>query len=481
MNEYKLFVQRLGLVGITNLFISLSGLILLPILTKNLSIEDYGVWVQVTVTINLILYFANLGLPYTMVRFLAGIKDKQEIQEGFYSIFFMIISANIIISLFLLLLAEPISEAIFNGNIIIVWLLPLIILFNGLNLISINFFRTFQQMKKYSILNILMTYLNVFFVTLFSVTGYGISFVVFGLIISQFILFLITFYIIISNIGFKIPKFNKIKDYLSFGLPTIPFGLSYYLVESSDRYIIGILLGSTFVGYYSPGYMLGSIITMFIYPFTALLLPTLSKLYDEDKKENVKKLLNYSLKFYLIIGIPSVFGLSALSKPILTILSTTEIALNGFLVTPLVAISALIYGVYGFYSQIIVLEKKTRILGFIWFISAIINIILNILFIPYIGILGAAIMTLISYIIALVLTVLFTKNDSMINVNLKMIFKIIIASILMTSIISICNPKDVSIILTTIILGSAIYFTIILMLGVINKDEIKFLKTLIKP
>ena len=67
--EYKLFVQRIGLVGITNILIALSSLILLPILTKGLSITEYGTWVLIMTTIALIPNVANLGLPYTMVRF----------------------------------------------------------------------------------------------------------------------------------------------------------------------------------------------------------------------------------------------------------------------------------------------------------------------------------------------------------------------------------------------------------------------------
>ena len=84
MNEHKLFTQRIGLIGITNLLISLSGIILLPILTKTLPIEEYGLWVQIIVTIGLILPFANMGLSPAIVRFLAAEKDKKKIQEGFY-------------------------------------------------------------------------------------------------------------------------------------------------------------------------------------------------------------------------------------------------------------------------------------------------------------------------------------------------------------------------------------------------------------
>ena len=45
MSEYKLFAQRVvGLVGITNLIVNLRGLIIIPILTKTLGADAYGVW-----------------------------------------------------------------------------------------------------------------------------------------------------------------------------------------------------------------------------------------------------------------------------------------------------------------------------------------------------------------------------------------------------------------------------------------------------
>jgi len=43
MTEYKLFAQRVGLVGITTAIVSLRGLII-PILTKTLGADAIGIW-----------------------------------------------------------------------------------------------------------------------------------------------------------------------------------------------------------------------------------------------------------------------------------------------------------------------------------------------------------------------------------------------------------------------------------------------------
>ena len=78
MSEYVRFIQRIGLVGLTNILISLSSLIFIPIITKSFTTAEYGMWAQVNTTIALVPNIANLGLPYTMVRFLSAEKDKEK-------------------------------------------------------------------------------------------------------------------------------------------------------------------------------------------------------------------------------------------------------------------------------------------------------------------------------------------------------------------------------------------------------------------
>lgn len=87
MSEYKLFAQRVGLVGIANLIVSLRGLILLHILTKTIGTDLYGVWTQILVTISLLMSLGLLGLNTAKIRFFAGEKDKNKIGQDFYAVF----------------------------------------------------------------------------------------------------------------------------------------------------------------------------------------------------------------------------------------------------------------------------------------------------------------------------------------------------------------------------------------------------------
>jgi O-antigen/teichoic acid export membrane protein len=478
MTTYKKFTKDVGIIGITNLLTGLSGIILLPILTKTLGAYDYGVWVQILVTISLTAPFATLMLPGAMVRFLAGEKDKKEIQEGFFSTSILVLFTSVCVSVLLILLLELFAENLFGDGKDLIKIVALIIPIWSLDLVFLDFFRAFQQMKTYAVFTILQTYGEVALIAYFVLSGYGIFGAVLSLLIIRTILFLIMGYLIISKIGVKIPNFSRLREYMSFSLPTLPSALSAWVTSSSDRYVIGFFMGVAFVGFYSPGYAMGSIIGMYIGPLAFILFPVLSKMYDENKMNEVELHLKYSLKYFLMLAIPSAFGLSLLSKPVLTILSTPEIASQGYLITPFVAVSAVLFGVYVVFSQIITLVKKTKITGVIWIIAAILNLGLNIIVVPYMGILGAAITTLIAYMLAFVLTTYYSFKYFKFDIDFGFILKSILASIVMSLVIIEWNPVGALNILIAIGVCTVVYATVLLLLKGVEKEEIRFFKEL---
>lgn len=479
MNEYVSFVRKMGLVGVTNFLIGIGSIIIMAIITKNFTVQEYGIWVQVTVTIGLIPYIATLGLSDSMIRFLAALKDKKKIKEEFYSIVFVAVLFSLFVSFLLFLFSGVIAERLFDGNIIIALVLPLIIVVASLDTLLLSYFRTFQQMKRYSVFMLLQSYSLIIFVAYFAFYKYSIVMAVIGILISYMLIFLMMSVFILSNIGFKFPKFKNLREYLSFGLPNIPSNLSLWILDSSDRYLIGILLGTSFVGYYSPGYAIGNIITMFASPLYVILFPVLSKYYDENEKDKVKTTLKYTLKYYLAASIPSFFILSFLSKPILQILTTTQIAFEGYLITPFAALSTLLIGVCIIISQIILLEKKTKLIGFIWVIAAVLNIGLNITLIPIFGIVGAGLVTLVSYTIALALLLYYSRKYIVFDMDLKFILKSILSSALASITVVIFYPDTV--LTTGIVIFSffAVYIGVLLALRGIKRNEIHFFKNLV--
>ena len=479
MSEYVRFIQRIGLVGLTNILISLSSLIFIPIITKSFTTAEYGMWAQVNTTIALVPNIANLGLPYTMVRFLSAEKDKQKIKDSFYPMITLTFISTLIICLLFIVFGNSIANALFNGSMQVLYITTAISFFACMNLMLISYFRTFQQMKRYSLFLVLQSYIGVFVSIYLTYAGYNIETVVLGLLTGYVSVFIMMAFLIVRYLGIGVGKWSNLKEQLAFAIPTIPSNVSSWVVDSSDKYVIGILIGSVAVGCYSPGYALGSILLMFLSPFAVLLPAILPEHYEKGNIDEVDKYLSYSMKYYLLLTVPAAVGMSVLSKPLLYIITTPEIALGGYMVTPFVCLGAIFMGMYGITNNILILEKNTMILGKLWIIVAISNIALNIVLVPHLNILGAAIATLICYILAFAVTAIASKKTMRLPFDMKEMLKIIAASGIMGIIVHMMNPNGIINVLISILLGVIIYFAIIFILKGITRKEIAIFKDLI--
>jgi O-antigen/teichoic acid export membrane protein len=477
-NSYQKFAKDVLVIGIANALVALSGIILMPVITKTLGAYDYGVWVQVWVTISLVLGFASLGLLSAMIRFLPAKTNREEIQEEFYSVLCVIFLVALVVSIVLIAAADFIGRVFFEGATDIVRITGLIILVWSLDSVFLTFFRTFRQMKKYALFIIADTYSEIGLITYLVLNGHGILSIVLAVLAIKAVIFFILFFLIKSQVGIKRPHFHRIREYLSFGLPTIPGGISAWVVASSDRYVISYFLGATSVGIYSAAYGIGSIISMAAGVLEPVLAPTLSKLYDEGRMEEVKTHLRYSLKYLLAVAIPFVFGAAVLAEPVLRVFSTAEIASEGYFVVPLVALSALFTIVYVPIAYIIVVVKKTRITGAIWIVCALLNLGTNMVAVPHLGILGAAITTLIAYALAFGLTTYYSFREFRFPIDWRFIAKSLIASGAMSAAIWAIAPEGTLATALTVLAGTAIYGTALLLLKGFTKEEFRFFRGL---
>jgi O-antigen/teichoic acid export membrane protein len=470
-------------MGITQILVNLTSLFMLPLLTKNLSVADYGIWVQFTTTVTLLSLVASLGLTTTLIRFLASKKDINKIREVFYSIFFVILAFLVVVIIILMLLSHPIADLIFNSAYQVAYLLPIVLFFYCLNKLLMAYFNAFRQMKLYSILLVTQSYLSLGVAIFLIYMGFGLMGAILGMLTTNILLFLFMQYRIMKEISFKIPTFKDLYEYLDYGLPLLPTSLSYWILASSDRYIIGILLGIAFVGYYSPGYALGYLITMLIYPFTAVLPAVLPKYYDNGEYGEMKIILENSLKYFFLLAIPAAFGLSLLSKDILTILSTADIASKGYQITFFTAFSGLLLGLKEICIQIMTVNKKTKIIGALWISASVMSIVLNYLLIPYLGINGAGLTTIITYSFISIMTLIYSRKYFVFSLNIKFITKSILAATVMSIFLYLLifqfhfnSLVEIGII---VLVSAVIYFVVMLLLKAIDRKELNLVKMML--
>jgi len=477
----KKVVGDMGVIGIAQIIISARGVILLPVLTRYLGAEGYGLWVQAMATISIFLPLMVLGLPYSMMRIFPSRDSIEDISKDFYSISSLVLLASGIVSIILLLFPQFLADALFEGHKLVVRLLALILFIYSSNNLMINVFRAFREMKKFSIFDVSYKLGEIFLAALFVLLGYGIVGALLGLLITRGVMFMILISLLSKRFKFSLPDLSRTKEYLNFGVPTVPSNLSHWVVSSSDRYVIGLFLSATYVGYYNPGYTIGHLVPFMIAGIYGLVLPpTLSEYYENGKLKELEQVLTLSLKYFFIISIPSLFGILLLYDPILNILTgDAEIVAQGGIIAVYTAFSGLIYGVGVLFSQILVLKKRTKIIGIKWTIAALVNLGLNIILVPILGIVGAAITTILAYSLATSITIYFSlidEEDIKFGFEFKSYGKMIISSALMAISIYLVKQEIWTNLFFLISVGIILYFSTLFLIGGIDREEIKFLK-----
>jgi len=138
-----------------------------------------------------------------------------------------------------------------------------------------------------------------------------------------------------------------------------------------------------------------------------------------------------------------------------------------------------VFGAYAIIMRIIFLEKKTKITAAIWIMAAVLNLGLNLIFIPIIGILGAAITTLIAFTFAFVLTSFYSFKYFKFDIDFRFVSKSILSSVVMSLVIIRWNPIGLLNVLIVIGVCAVVYSVILLLLGGVEKEEIAFFRGLL--
>ena len=307
--------------------------------------------------------------------------------------------------------------------------------------------------------------------------GYGLLGVITATLIVQGLIFLITFIIIISQIGFVIPRFTYIKEYLEFSLPLTPNALIRWVTESSDRYMVTYFLGLGSVGIYSAACSIGNLIQLFVNPLQLILFPELSKLFDQNRMDEVRIYMSHSLRYFLIISIPAVFGLSALAKPLLAVLTTPDF-ISGWFVIPIIAFAGLMAGIFQIFINTMYLIKETRPATYINIIAAVSNVLINLILIPIpsIGILGAAFSTLVSYFLMAAFCVHISLKHFKLDFYYMDIAKSILSSIAMYLFVSSFSISGILELFEAAGAGTLIYLIVMFMVGGFTDHEMYLIK-----
>lgn len=474
--EYVIYGRQVVAVAFANMLVSLLQFARMPILTNFLGASLYGSWALIWSTVALLAPITLMGLQLSVVRFLAAETVKSEIREGYYSVVLFLVTINIALLIAAMFFSRSIA-AFFLGDAnqsVIIKIAAFMILSEVLSQVAIAFFKIFRKILWYSSLLILKALLEISLMLIFLSLGWSLKGVIYAVLVADGICITVAFVSIISRIGFGLPRFINLWEYLKFGIPLVPGTAILWMLHSGDKYVISYFLNPEAVGIYGAAYVISTALSLFVAPLQAVLFPAVSKAYDDNEIEKTKTYLRYSLKYLMMFSIPLAFGASILAYPILSILTKPEF-LSGHTVVPFISFALVIHGITRVCSYVFYLVKKTYIETALLFIAAALNIGLNFLLIPLYGINGAAIATLLSYMVLAAASLLLSSRYLRFDLEIVFLAKCTLCSVAMTIVLWAISPSGPISLVLSIMLGIVIYGALLLLIRAIDKKEIQLI------
>jgi O-antigen/teichoic acid export membrane protein len=190
---------------------------------------------------------------------------------------------------------------------------------------------------------------------------------------------------------------------LAFGLPmTFGYELAGLILNFGDRYVIKAVIGEAQLGLYAASYNLCQYIqSVFISSIGAAIGPITNRMFDEEGPEKTAEFCRQSLRDYTFIALPVIAGLASVGPELLPSLASSRYV-SGAAIIPWVIAGMAVDGAASIVGTGLFLYKKTVLIMMCVAGSAVANVLCNLFLVPRLGILGAAISTLVSYALVFV-------------------------------------------------------------------------------
>ncbi len=366
--------------------------------------EDFGVY-SLSLAIVSIAGIASLlgihmGLP-RQIAFYRGKDDTSKIRELCFSSLLISLITSMTLSVIIITGAKYISTNILQTPQLEIALkiMGIAIPFHVLIQIFSSAFRGFEKAKPNVFFQNLMRN-GIFTLLLFTIIIFKLSFLIalFAYVISEIVTFLVfmiytRFHLPLSFQGCVFSLTNSTRILVTFSLPLLVVTMFQNVTIWTDTIMLGYYLEPDRVGLYNAASTLALVINLGVTAIPFLALPLMSQLYAKGQIEEIRRIYASIAKWIFAITLPVFLIFILFPGATLRIIFGSQYASAA---VPLIflTIGFFINAILGPNGAAMVVIGQTKYHMFTIIVASAINVVLNVVLIPIMGINGAAIATM---------------------------------------------------------------------------------------
>ena len=363
--------------------------ILLPILTRALTKDDYGKVALFMMVISLMPVFVELCTAGSITR-----KYYDDSKEGFSSfvgtVFKTIFTGACVTTIIVIVFKDFIELVI---PLSYEWILFAIVvsLCNSVISVRLGQWQVRQQAIKYGVFNFIKVFLTFSLSLIFVVyLESGAEGQVLSLFTGSLVMAIAASYLLYKNkiFSFEKNKPNHLREILNYGFGLIPHVLGGFLLLSADRYILDKNLGLSAVAIYMVAYQLSSVLGIVFDAANKAFVPWLFALLKRNNYNEKAKLVKYTYLSMLLLLVITIMAF--LIGPYMVVLIASEKYKQAGEIIGYLCLGQAFNGMYLMVTNYIFFSKKTKFLSVATILSGLINVALMLVLIEYNGLVGVA-------------------------------------------------------------------------------------------
>lgn len=476
--QLKNIISNTLVYGFGNVLTTLIGVILIPVYTRYLTINELGLINTISTASSVLLYFFNLGFSGAAMHYDAILKSPDEKKKFHGSAWCFLVLVSLV-NILVLLCAGPYIWPFVVHNIPYYPYFPLLILIaaaNSLQTIPLALLRIRGQSVTFAMLQLISFIFGVTLIIYFVIfKDFGPKGQISATLVNSLLFGFVFLYVTFPHIRICL-KWKIVLKYLYFGLPLIPSGLSIWFLSFSSILILQKYRSLEEVAVYSLSLKFLLIIDLLMTAFFTSSLPFFyQSVSTVTGRNDLKRISTYFL--YCLIFLCTII-ISTTDNIIIIIATKDYIEVAKLL--PYLVVGVIFNGLYRLNVQTIYVKDKTKYLALIDGVAAIFCFLISILFIPNHGIYGAAWASTIAYFLRITYCFLFARNVDFIKFEYICILKIVVlAFITYVSVGYIHFGNNLFEFFTKILLIPIFFLIGSYVLGIMNQSEKAYLAKII--
>lgn len=428
MNPIRSLIGQTAIYGLPTIVGRLLNYLLVPLYTKYLAPEQYGVVSELYAWVAFLLVFLTFGMETAYFRYFNEREDKDDV---FRNSFLTVLGLNGIFLIILLFFYQSISDSmLYSDHPEYIILLSLVVCIDAVSALPMAKLRSERKALKFSSIHFTAIAVNIalnlylfFFVLDKNHPEDGILFILISNLISSLVKPVGTWR---DFLGIRLAyNFELAKEMLRYSFPLVIAGLAGIVNETLDRALLkhvlynrggySLVKAEAELGIYSACYKLAMIVTIFLQAYRYAAEPFF---FAQSKNENRNKLY-VRIMNYFVAAVCIVFLGVALNIDIFKYFIRNDVFWAGLGVVPVLLIANVFLGIY--YNQSIwyKLSGQTRFGAYIAIGGGALTILINLIFIPLYSYWASAWATLIVYGAQMVASYLLGQKYYPIKYNLR--------------------------------------------------------------